>query len=336
MSFLEESLRPSKAVIGVSPGKMVLAGFKLSMPAILLILLGLIYYFLPNAQKIGGMTEAALTVLALAGIYMVIAVHSRYSPARKEKLDYNVPLITAGCIFIILWELCTLKSNFFPMPFFPSIVKILSTFGTDWDLIGIGILYSLRLWALGFFSGLVSGILTGLALGWSKRFHYWVYPLLKMIGPIPSIAWIPIFMAVLPTSFWASVFLITFGTWFAMTILTWSGVANVNKAYYEVARTLGASDRYILRHIVWPASLPVIFVGLFKALSGSFIVLVTAEMLGVRAGLGWYQQWSYSWSQYYKVYATLIVMAILFSSITTLLFKVRDKVLVWQKGMIEW
>lgn len=336
MSISEESLRTSKVLLGARHWGMSLNALRLILPAILLVLLSMIYIFLPNVQPMGGMTLAALIAAVLAGIYMAIVVVSRYFPSLKAKLDYNLPLITVVCLISILWELFTLKSNIFPTPYFPSIAKILSAFGSDWDLLAIGTLYSLRLWAVGFSIGLVTGIPMGIAMGWYKRFHYWTYPFLKIIGPIPSIAWIPIFLAVFPTSFWASAFLIAFGTWFSVVVLTWSGVTNVSKSYFEVAKTLGASETYILRKIVWPAALPVIFVGLFKALSASFISLVSAEMLGVKGGLGWYQQWSYGWSQYYKVYATLIVMAILFSGLTTLLFRVRDKVLIWQKGQIKW
>lgn len=336
MSVSEESLRPSKALLSATPWEMLIAGLKLILPAILLVLLSAIYIYLPNVQPMGDMTLAATVALGLAGIYLAVAVVSRYFSSFKTKLDYNLPLITVACLICILWELLTLKSNIFPTPYFPSIAKILSAYGEDGELLAIGTLYSLRLWAVGFSIGLVTGIPMGICMGWYKRFHYWTYPFLKIIGPIPSIAWIPIFLAIFPTSFWASASLIAFGTWFSMVVLTWSGVSNVSKSYFEVAKTLGASETYILRKIVWPAALPVIFVGLFKALSASFISLVSAEMLGVKGGLGWYQQWSYGWSQYYKVYATLIVMAILFSGLTTLLFRVRDKVLIWQKGQIKW
>jgi NitT/TauT family transport system permease protein len=56
----------------------------------------------------------------------------------------------------------------------------------------------------------------------------------------------------------------------------------------------------------------------------------------VKSGLGWYVSWAQGWAEYGKVYAALIIMAVFFSTIMTLLFKVRDRVLVWQKGVIKW
>ena len=70
---------------------------------------------------------------------------------------------------------------------------------------------------------------------------YWVHPVLRFIGPLPATAWLPFAFFIFPTSCSASTFLIALATGFPVTMLTWSGVAGVNNAYYDVARTLGAS-----------------------------------------------------------------------------------------------
>ena len=74
-----------------------------------------------------------------------------------------------------------------------------------------------------------------------------------------------------------------------------------------------------------PAALPHVFVGLFMGLGSSFAVLVVAEMIGVKAGLGWYMQWAQGWAAYANVYAALIVMSLLCSGAITLLFRLRDR-----------
>jgi NitT/TauT family transport system permease protein len=71
-------------------------------------------------------------------------------------------------------------------------------------------------------------------------------------------------------------------------------------------------------------------------LGASFLTLVVAETVGVKSGLGWYVSWAQGWAEYGKVYAALVIMAAFFSTIMTVLFKVRDRVLVWQKGTIKW
>ena len=93
---------------------------------------------------------------------------------------------------------------------------------------------------------------------------------------------------------------------------------------------------YLIFRVVIPAALPSIFVGLFMGLGASFLTLVVAEGIGVSSGLAWYADTARSGMEYSKIYASLIITAIFFSIIMTLLFKVRDRVLVWQKGVIKW
>jgi NitT/TauT family transport system permease protein len=119
-------------------------------------------------------------------------------------------------------------------------------------------------------------------------------------------------------------------------MLTNSGIANVPASYFDVARTLGAGRMYLIFRVAIPSAMPSIFVGLFVGLVASFLTLNVAETIGVRAGLGWYVKWQQGYAEYSKVYAALVIMAFFFSGIMTLLFKVRGRVLRWQKGMIRW
>jgi NitT/TauT family transport system permease protein len=206
----------------------------------------------------------------------------------------------------------------------------------DWERLGTCVLHTLRLWGTGYLFGITFGALAGTAIGWSSRAAYWLQPLLKVIGPVPANAWLPIVFFVFPTTFSGSVFLIALASGIPVTILTWSGVASVDKALYDVARTHGADNRFLVRHVAIPAALPHVFVGLFMGLYNSFAVLVVAELLGVKAGLGWYLQWATGWAAYGNVHAALLIMALLCSGLVTLLFFVRDRLLSWQKGLVRW
>jgi NitT/TauT family transport system permease protein len=174
------------------------------------------------------------------------------------------------------------------------------------------------------------------SIGWSRAIGYWVHPVLRFIGPLPATAWLPIAFFTFPSSWSASTFLIALATGFPVTVLTWSGVASVSNAYYDVARTLGAKPSFLVLKVAIPAALPHVFVGLFMGLGASFAVLVVAEMIGVKAGLGWYLQWAQGWAAYANMYAALIVMSLLCSGAITLLFRVRDHLLIWQKGVVKW
>ena len=161
-------------------------------------------------------------------------------------------------------------------------------------------------------------------------------PVLKVMGPIPATAFIPLTIMLFPTAFSSAVALIALAVWFPVTMLTSSGIANVSLSLLDVARTLGASPLFLVFRVAVPASAPSIFVGLFMGLGASFLTLIVAETVGVTSGLGWYINWAKAWADYPKVYAALVIMAVFFSSIMTLLFSVRDRVLVYQKGTIKW
>ena len=147
------------------------------------------------------------------------------------------------------------------------------------------------------------------------------------MGPLPATAWLPLAFFAFPSSWSASIFLIALAAAFPVTILTWSGIAAVPAAYYDVARTLGASRTFLVTKVAVPAALPHVFVGLFMGLGSSFAVLVVAELLGVKAGLGWYLQWAQGWASYANMYAALIVLSLLCSTLITMLFRLRDRTL---------
>ena len=120
-----------------------------------------------------------------------------------------------------------------------------------------------------------------------------------------------------------------------VAILTASGVDAINRSYYDVAPHARRRRPLSRPQSPFRRSLPHVFVGLFMGLYYSFAVLVVAEMLGAKYGLGWYIQFQTAYSGYANVYATLIIMAAaLLRAGPKLLFVVRDRLLSWQKGVI--
>jgi NitT/TauT family transport system permease protein len=253
-----------------------------------------------------------------------------------EGLQERAPWLLALGIFLSLWEVATAKFAWLPLPFFPPPQAILEVYADDLPKLLDSVLASVKLQLGGYAIGAAVGFVTGVSIGWSRSVGYWVHPVLRFIGPLPATAWLPFAFFTFPSSWSASTFLIALATGFPVTVLTWSGVASVSNAYYDVARTLGAKPSFLVLKVAIPAALPHVFVGLFMGLGSSFAVLVVAEMIGVKAGLGWYLQWAQGWAAYSNMYAALIVMSLLCSGAITLLFRTRDRLLVWQKGVVKW
>ncbi|HLG80958.1 MAG TPA: ABC transporter permease subunit [Bradyrhizobium sp.] len=259
-----------------------------------------------------------------------------YLGAAGRALRLRAPWLLAIGVVLALWEVATAKFAWLPLPFFPPPQAIVEVYTDDLPKLLDSALASAKLQLGGYVIGAILGFVTGVAIGWSRAVGYWVHPVLRFIGPLPATAWLPIAFFTFPSSWSASTFLIALATGFPVTVLTWSGVASVSSAYYDVARTLGAKPSFLVLKVAIPAALPHVFVGLFMGLGSSFAVLVVAEMIGVKAGLGWYLQWAQGWAAYANMYAALIVMSLLCSSAITLLFWTRDRLLVWQKGTVKW
>jgi NitT/TauT family transport system permease protein len=282
--------------------------------------------------------ELGIAALAVATLLAVLAIVTRPSSPNPllAKLVHAGPWLIALPVALALWETLTAKSALLPTPFFAPPQSLIEVVAEDWPRLGGSALNTLKLLGLGVAYGAVAGFVIGVSIGWSRAIGYWVHPVLRVLGPLPSTALLPLTFYFFPSSYSAAVFLIALATAFPVAVLTWSGVANVNKSYYDVARTLGAKGAFLVLRVAIPAALPQVFVGLFMGLGASFSVLVTAEMMGVKSGLGWYLTWAQGWASYVNMYAALIVMALLFSGVITLLFAVRDRALSWQKGTVKW
>jgi NitT/TauT family transport system permease protein len=280
--------------------------------------------------------DVAIAAFVIAAVVLSGALAADHLGRAGAGLRKRSPWIAALGLFFALWELATAKFAWLPLPFFPPPQAIVEVYTDDLPKLADSAWASVKLQLGGYLIGAALGFVTGVSIGWSTRIGYWVHPVLRFIGPLPATAWLPIAFFTFPSSWSASTFLIALATGFPVTVLTWSGVASVSTAYYDVARTLGAKPSFLVLKVAIPAALPHVFVGLFMGLGSSFAVLVVAEMIGVKAGLGWYLQWAQGWAAYANMYAALLVMSLLCSGAITLLFKLRDRVLIWQKGVVKW
>jgi NitT/TauT family transport system permease protein len=307
----------------------------LALPVAALIALA-VHTWAPNsapAQKTQSYPAMLIVLLVVGASGAVVEPLSRGVGSWVREV---APLFAAGTLALCAWELITIKLGLLPLMYFPPPENVLQTLIDDRRQLFDSTWHSLLLLVLGYALGTASGLVSGIMIGWSGKVRYWGMPILKIVGPIPATAWIPMALVVFPQSISAGVFLIALAVWFPVTMLSASGISNVRASFLDVARTLGAGRGYLIFRVALPAAMPSIFIGLFMGLGASFLTLLVAESTGVSSGLGWYIDWARNYSDYNKVFAALVIMALFFSTIMTLLFKVRDRVLVWQKGVIKW
>lgn len=277
--------------------------------------------------------RAALTALVL--FYLGIGLRALPDETRRVRYISRVPFRFAIGAALALWDVLGTKLQALPQPFFPGPAGILEAFLMEPGYILKNMLYSLRLFTAGFVIGVLFGVSTGILIGWFAKAAYWISPVLNICGVIPAVAWMPFALTLFPTPFSAAAFLIIICSWFPVASMTALGIRSTPKVQFEAARTLGASPSWLVFHVAVPHAMPQIFTGITTANAFAFTTLVMAEMMGQPGGLGYYINQSKVWSAYYKVFASILVMAVLFSLIMKLIKLIENRVLRWQKGLVK-
>ena len=127
----------------------------------------------------------------------------------------------------------------------------------------------------------------GLWMGWVKGAYVTLNPLFQMLRPISPIAWIPIAILWFGVGNVSPIFLIFIASVFPMVVQTTVGVHTIEKRYLRAAANFGVSRATLFRQVVIPAVLPQVIVGLRIGLGVAWLVVVAAEMIALRSGLGY-------------------------------------------------
>lgn len=223
----------------------------------------------------------------------------------------RIVTLLAPLALLLLWEvlvqLRVLDRRFFPAPS--------SIAGTFWSLAltslpgHVGI--SLSRAALGFLLGAVPAILLGVVMGLVPIVRAALQPVVGALFAIPKVAILPLVMLIFglgEQSKWA---IIAIAVFFQVLISTTAGVANIDRIYLDVGRNFGAGRLATLWTIALPGALPVIFAGIRLGWGVSLLLLVTAEMVAAKAGLG-FLIWQ-SWQTFFveDMYVGLVTIAVI-------------------------
>ncbi|MBX9709779.1 MAG: ABC transporter permease [Xanthobacteraceae bacterium] len=138
----------------------------------------------------------------------------------------------------------------------------------------------------GFSIALVTAVPLGLLLGTNKTFRGIAFPVFEIIRPIPPLAWVPAAIIFWPTQELAITFITFLGAFFTIVMNVFAGARNINVRYLNAARSLGASQFYIFRRIILPATIPAIMVGASVAIGLTWEVVVAAEIISGSSALG--------------------------------------------------
>ncbi|WP_325767623.1 ABC transporter permease [Dietzia kunjamensis] len=155
------------------------------------------------------------------------------------------------------------------------------------------------------------GVPLGLWLGLRRTAEAVAGPLVQFLRMISPLSWAPVAIAVFGIGNEPVIFLVAAAAVWPIMLSTSAGVTAMDPGYLDVARTMGASGWERLTRVVIPAVRPAILGGIRLALGTAWIVLVPAEMLGVRSGLGYQILNARDQLAYDQVMAVILVIGIL-------------------------
>ena len=139
---------------------------------------------------------------------------------------------------------------------------------------------------VGFAIAGVGGVVLGILMTRQRLVRWFFDPIVSVGFPMPKIAFLPIFMLWLGLYDFSKISMAVFNAIFPVIIATIAAAEGVDRQLLWSARSLGASERQLLREIILPAALPQILTGLQVALPISMIVMIVTEMLMGGQGLG--------------------------------------------------
>ncbi len=197
-----------------------------------------------------------------------------------------MPSLAAIALLIGTWWLIVFetKSVIFPTPW--QVVTGTSELirdGSLWEHVGA----SLFRVGAGFALAVLFAVPLGLWMGWVHGAFVTLNPIFQMLRPISPIAWIPIAILWFGVGNASPIYLIFISSVFPMVVQTTSGVHTIERRYLRAAANFGVSRATLFRQVVIPAALPQIIVGMRIGLGVAWLVVVAAEMIALRSGLGY-------------------------------------------------
>ncbi len=179
-----------------------------------------------------------------------------------------------------LWYVTTSVTQILPLVYFPTPAEVLQALqqiivrGYADGRLHEHFLHSCALVLMGFVAAVAIGVPLGMLMGWSRRAEAAINPVFLLLRPIPPLAWIPLAIVWLGLGDAAKVLVIWFAAFVPAVINSYAGVRSIEPHLVEAARSLGVNRAMLIREVLFPGALPLVFTGLRLALQACWTTLV--------------------------------------------------------------
>lgn len=246
--------------------------------------------------------------------------------SREVAIPVATSLATAA-----VWETLVyaglLRRAFFPPP--TNIIQTLlglAASGDLWAHVGT----TLGRLIASFLLALVPGTALGFTMGCWVGARMAADPLVRLLFPIPSIAFFPVVIFYLGLSEWGLVLTAAITPFLLITIQAASAVEGLERTLLEAGKNYGARGWRLFVRVIFPATLPHLFIGYRLALGVGLIVTVAVEMVAAKHGLGGFLWHSWQILRIEDMYAGLVLIASLGVLVTYGLEALAERLMPWQ------
>ena len=234
-------------------------------------------------------------------------------------------------LLLILWEIAP-RMGLVDSTFFPPFSKVAESW---WGLVISGDLYahfqaSILRSLFGFGLAILVSIPLGLIIGWYPLASELLNPVLEVFRNTAALALLPVFILLLGIGETSKVSIVFFACTFPILLNTINAVRNVDPLLIKAAKSMALPSYRLFYKVIMPASIPTIFTGIRMAGSSSILVLIAAEMVGAKEGLGYLINYSQQNFQITQMYAGIITISLLGVAINYLLVSLERKFSSWK------
>ena len=206
-------------------------------------------------ERMRSLRRGALTIMAVATLYEVVARSGHFAPALMPPL---------GTVATTLFD--SLRDGSMFEHAAATLYRVLCGFGL----------------------AVAVGLPLGVLMGRMRAVENFVMPFTSALMPIPSLAWVPVFILWFGLGNAVTILVVFYAALFPMLLNTWSGVRSVNPIWLRAAGAMGANERALFWKVIIPGASPFIIAGLRQSFLRSWIAVIGAEMLAASDwGLGW-------------------------------------------------
>jgi len=219
------------------------------------------------------------------------------------------------------------------MPTLPTIAQTLFGMLIDGTMFGHAAATLYRV-LFGFGLAVAVGLPLGVLMGRFRPVESFVLPLASALMPIPSLAWIPVFILWFGLGNTVTVLIVFYAAVFPMLLNTWTGVRSVNPTWLRAAGAMGADENKLFWKVIIPGASPFIIAGLRQSFLRAWIAVIGAEMLAASAwGLGWVIFDAQQFLNADVMLASILVIGLIGFATERLVFGSLERATIYRWGM---